>query len=98
MNSKQVSVIETIKAKMMNSHYEVKIEEVQDCGHFVSFVIEVGMFDDEGTMAEIICRNRRHFFIGKRGGVTLKSVSMSNKFASPKSVTGLFNSVHFLPF
>jgi hypothetical protein len=98
MNAKQINVIEVIKAKMINNRYEIKIEEVEDCGHFVSLVLEVGMVDDEGTMAEIICRNRRHFFIGKRGGVTLKSVSMSNKFASPKSVTGLSNSVHFLPF
>ncbi len=34
-----------------------------------SVVIETGMKNDDGTMAAIICRDRRHFFIGKNGGV-----------------------------
>ena len=98
MNSKQINVIETIKKEMMENRYEVKTEQVSDCGFFVSYSIEVGIADDEGTLASVLCRNYRHFFIGKRGGVTLKTVSMGNHRASPKSVSGLFNSVRFLPF
>jgi hypothetical protein len=98
MNAKQTNAIEIIKKEMMGNSYEVKKEEVSDCGFFVSYTIEVGMANDEGTLASALCRNYRHFFIGNRGGVTLKSVSMGSHYSSPKSVTGLFNSVRFLPF
>jgi hypothetical protein len=98
MNAKQTNAIEIIKKEMMEGRYEVKTETVEDCGFFVSFSIEVGMPNDQGTLASVLCRNYRHFFIGKRGGVTLKTVSMGNHRASPKTVTGLFNSVRFLPF
>ena len=43
--------------------------ESQDKKSKWSVVIEVGMKNDEGTAAAIICRDRRHFFIGKNGGV-----------------------------
>jgi hypothetical protein len=98
MNAKQINVIEIIKKEMMQGRYEIKKAETTDCDFFVSFVIEVGMPDDEGTLASALCRDYRHFFIGKRGGVTLKSVSTGNRWASPKSVTGLFESIRFLPF
>lgn len=98
MNAKQTNVIEIIKKEMMEGRYEIKKEETTDCDFFVSFSIEVGMPDDEDTLASVLCRNYRHFFIGKRGGVTLKSVSMGSRYASPKSVTGLFESIRFLPF
>lgn len=37
----------------------------------VSILSEVGSKTDEGTMAAIFCRTRRHIFIGRRGGLTL---------------------------
>ncbi len=37
----------------------------------VSILTEVGSKTDEGTMAAIFCRTRRHIFIGRKGGLTL---------------------------
>lgn len=37
----------------------------------VSVISEVGRKSDEGTMAEVFGRTRRHIFIGKRGGMEL---------------------------
>lgn len=50
--------------------YEFKKWEVEDCGSFISVVLEVGMKEDEGTMAELLCRDRAHLFIGRGGGIT----------------------------
>lgn len=50
--------------------YEIKQYEVSDCDYFLSVVIETGSVGDEGTLASIICRERAHLFIGKRGGIT----------------------------
>lgn len=37
----------------------------------VSILTEVGSKTDAGTMAAIVCRTRRHIFIGRKGGLTL---------------------------
>lgn len=50
--------------------YEIKTLDVKENEYFVSVVIETGLKDDEGTMASIICRDRAHVFVGKRGGIT----------------------------
>ena len=50
--------------------YEFKVWEVEDCGSFVSLVLETGMKEDEGTMAAIFCRDRAHLFVGPGGGIT----------------------------
>lgn len=51
--------------------YEIKRYEVDEleCG-LVSVVLEVGMIKDEGTWASIMCRDKVHLFIGKRGCIT----------------------------
>lgn len=54
---------------MSAGRYEIKQYEVEDCGFFLSVYAVVGMKGDEGTMA-IICRDRVHLFVGKRGGIT----------------------------
>lgn len=52
-------------------HYEVKDLNVTsfDDGNDVYVSIEVGIPNDEGTMAEYICRSAYGFFIGERGGL-----------------------------
>ena len=41
-------------------------------GHSTTYLLVVlGMVGDEGTMASVFCRNRRHIAIGPRGGLTL---------------------------
>ena len=52
------------------SNYEIKDFEVTDHKSFVAVYAISGMIEDEGTMAEVICRESAHVFIGKRGGIT----------------------------
>lgn len=72
----QEKTIRNIRKMAENLHssryadkYEIKTFEVEDCKYFVSLVVEVGMKDDEGTLAEVFCRDRAHLFIGPRGGI-----------------------------
>lgn len=54
-----------------SDNYEVKkwkVTEEEEFGIvFLYFV--TGMKNDEGTMAEVICRKHRHCVIGKNGGI-----------------------------
>ena len=59
---------------------EIKEEEVNEIGYgIVSMVIEVGEIGDEGTMAEVLCRQRAHIFIGPKGGCYTYSKARSGK-------------------
>ena len=99
MTKQQTKAIEMIRSAMLaKGAYELKEEHTKNLDYFVSYSIEMGIANDDGTLASVICRDYRHFFIGKRGGIKLQSVLMSNKYASPKNVTGLFNSINYLPF
>lgn len=50
--------------------YEFKEFSVEETDYGTVIVYSVtGMKNDEGTMASILCRNTRHIFIGKRGGL-----------------------------
>lgn len=64
--------------------YEIKEYEVTEleCG-LVSVVLETGRKGDEGTLAELICRQRVHLFIGKRGGITYYDKNVKSKRLSP---------------
>jgi len=76
MTPSQKKAVEWFKREFFdyNSHvtkedYEYKEWEVQDHDYgMVSIVAEVGMKNDEGTMAAVFCRARKHVFIGKKGG------------------------------
>lgn len=78
MNKAQERAVERIRTGAFEAFdhsrgegkYEIKKFEVNEHEYFVSVYAVVGMVGDEGTMAEIICRNKVHFFVGKRGGVT----------------------------
>ncbi len=55
------------------SKYEYKrfdVKESPETGQ-VFLLTEVGLKNDEGTMASILCRSSRHIAIGKKGGLTL---------------------------
>jgi hypothetical protein len=55
----------------MHGHYEIKemtVHSFED-GSDVYVTIETGMPNDEGTMAELVCRDNYGFFIGARGGI-----------------------------
>ena len=76
MNKAQSKAIEKIRklAETIHGHladkYEIKKWQLEEFETFVSVIVVVGMKGDEGTMAEIFCRERAHLFIGKRGGIT----------------------------
>jgi hypothetical protein len=52
-------------------YMEVKQFSVQNLGHVVSVVVEVGNKGDEGTMGAIYCRSRGHFFVGRNGKISI---------------------------
>lgn len=94
----QEAAIERIKRQVLVAHageahvdgYEVKEFTVEDFGWFVSLVVEVGLKGDEGTMASVFARTRRHIAIGRNGGV---------KLLNPKrkaEAQGWFNVLHGL--
>ncbi|MCR5295137.1 MAG: hypothetical protein K6E30_08230 [Lachnospiraceae bacterium] len=70
---KAIAQIKRLAEKEHGTHcnkYEFKEFTVSENEYFVSVVVEIGMIGDEGTMAEIYCRDRAHLFIGPRGGIT----------------------------
>ena len=45
--------------------------EIIEGTRLLSVVTEVGLIDDEGTMAEVFARTRRHIIVGPNGGMEL---------------------------
>lgn len=79
--------------KMMNEYHregEIKRFEVEDCGSFISVIVEVGGKNDEGTMAAIFCREDAHIFIGKRGAMTFPVWDTKNKKQVRRKFIGLW--------
>lgn len=67
---KQARVIDgIIDYTTLHGHYEVKELNVEEFYGDVSVRLTVGMPNDEGTMAEYICRDSYLFWVGKKGGV-----------------------------
>ena len=78
MTKQQERRIAQIENYMLSLHcrrngendYEIKYRQAdQLTENIVSLVVEVGMKNDEGTYAALLCRDRIHVFIGKKGGV-----------------------------
>lgn len=78
MTKQQENAIEQIKKAIPRfdfyghpESYEIKklevIDEYEEWGRVIVYV-ETGRVEDEGTLAEMICRKRRQIFIGPRGG------------------------------
>ena len=76
MNKTQEKKVEWIRNNVVNEFsfgkdgYELKQFEIREYPTFVAVVAEVGMVNDEGTMAAVFCRNRVHVYVGKRGGLS----------------------------
>ena len=58
-----------VKFAKYTDSYEIKELSIRDSYGDAYVCIEIGVKDDEGTLAEIICRDFYTFFIGKRGGI-----------------------------
>lgn len=77
MTKQQEAALKKIRRLVENYHspsvrdkYEVKQYDVNENEYSIDVYIVIGMKNDEGTMAEIICRDHAHLFIGPRGGIT----------------------------
>ena len=68
-----------VQKELYNDEYEIKEWDVHENEYFVSLVVETGRKNDEGTLASIICRDRAHLFIGKRGGITYPVTTKKGK-------------------
>lgn len=70
---KALNKIKRLAEKWANDGFkdgELKEWNVEEDEYFVSVVVEIGGKNDEGTWAEVVCRDRAQLFIGKCGGVT----------------------------
>lgn len=97
MNAKQEKIIadlvECIKRdqKVGQGRYEVKQQEVTTSDSGIAFlIIETGMVEDEGTMAAIFARSRRHIAVTPRGGIQLLNAKRE------RSSRGFRNAIHSL--
>ena len=65
------------KNDLLNEDYEIKEFEVEetDFGTVIVYIVS-GRKADDGTMAALLCRTKRHIFIGSKGG--LKSYKRKN--------------------
>lgn len=91
MTKEQERTIERIRRYMLerygkredNLRYEIKEEHIEELEgtNLVSYWVQNGMVNDEGTYASIICRDTVHVFIGKKGGCStfVKARSGKNK-------------------
>lgn len=103
MTPRQQKTIDQLKKQIIDSKscgkpelYEFKEITVKESDYFVSFVTEYGRKNDEGTVAAIMCRDRRHFIIGLKGGVKLVGLSANMHSSTPPStVRGVFKCVNF---
>ena len=73
MTKSQEKAIERIR-KLVESEirdrYEIKVWEIKEYETFVSVYVVYGLKNDEGTLAQLVCRDKAHLFVGKRGGIT----------------------------
>ena len=73
MTKSQEKAIERIRKLVeadLHDWRDIKRWEVKEYEFFVSVYVEYGCKGDEGTLAEVLCRNKAHLFVGKRGGIT----------------------------
>ena len=95
---KAISNIKKLAEKVHERHadkYEIKRFDVDTNEYFADVVVEIGMKDDEGTMAEVFCRECAQLFVGPRGGITYP-VSKQMKNGSWKHYTKRFEGYSLL--
>jgi hypothetical protein len=81
LTAKQAKIVAHIKAEILNARYgrtagsyEIKRFEVtlpREGSDLAFLIVETGMRNDEGTLASMLCRDRRHVMIGPNGGTEL---------------------------
>ena len=56
-----------------SENYEIKDWQVNESEYTVGVFFEVGLKNDEGTLAQFYARDKGQVFIGKKGGLTYVS-------------------------
>jgi hypothetical protein len=88
MTPKQKHIIKKLKediivrdgcGKRHCKDYEYKEFSLEDLGGTIRLFSQVGLKNDEGTMASIYGRTTRHIFIRKGGGLELANAKDKNK-------------------
>lgn len=108
MTNAQENMINRLRTALLNKaslsgrmDVEVKNESIdqRDGSDVVFFSIEVGNKGDEGSMLSVLGRDRRLFMIGKRGGVSLMTVSegLSSHSFDYKKMNGFHNAIAYYP-
>jgi hypothetical protein len=100
LNPRQQATLDFVIAGVLrkNNHgqedrVEVKHLSMQHAWSGTFFVsLTVGMKGDEGTMAQAFCRDHRHLWIGKNGGVELLN-PRGAKGQRLRKLSGLRNAV-----
>lgn len=67
--SQRITLNRFIDFVTYTDNYEVKELEVKDSYGDAYVSVTMGIKNDEGTMAELLCRDTYIFFIGRRGGI-----------------------------
>lgn len=92
------SIRKDLEYEFFNNHKnpEIKKFEVKELEYgSVSLIAEVGSVGDEGTCAEILCRERIHVFIGKNGAITYYPFSIKNGTTSRRLGRRSLYCVHY---
>ena len=70
LNGAQERALRNVESHLIWGMYDVKEMSIETCWKTtVSVAITRGVKNDEGTMAQVFCRDTYVFFIGGRGGV-----------------------------
>lgn len=59
-----------IEGAVAREFKEASLDRVGEYSDWLALYVVVGRKGDEGTAAEIYCRERGHFFLSRRGGVS----------------------------
>lgn len=108
MTDTQEKIIELLKIDILKhdglgqEDYEYKEFKIVDGDTKLVFLLtEVGHIGDEGTMASIFCRTRRHIAIGPKGKIQLLNGADQRTYLTKKTTRkrpprGYWNVIHSL--
>lgn len=81
-------------ARISPKPVEIKHKEIADHGSLVFLILEVGMVGDETTLASLLCRDRRHILIKRKGGVTLLNAKRA-RGTGTRSIRGFARATYY---
>jgi hypothetical protein len=102
LTAKQAKIVADIRAVILTSRYgsaagsyEIKRFDVtlpREDSDLAFLFVETGMRNDEGTLAAVLCRDRRHIMIGPNGGTELLNAKKKGRTIN----RGLWHVLHNL--